>query len=130
MTVSAKPTTKGAAPGTGSPLVWIDGEWYDRARATISVYDHGLLDGDGVFEGTRVYGGKIFRLNEHLERLYDSAKAIWLTIPLDRDEMAALTEEAVRRSGIAEHEAARAHRQLVRDGGEGGDRLLPRQRPQ
>jgi branched-chain amino acid aminotransferase len=102
MTVSAKLTTKAAVPGTGAPLVWIDGEWYDRASATISVYDHGLLYGDGVFEGTRVYGGKIFRLNEHLERLYDSAKAIWLTIPFDRDEMAALTEEAVRRSGIAE----------------------------
>jgi branched-chain amino acid aminotransferase len=102
MTVSAKPVTTVAAHGTGVPTIWMDGKWYDRATATISVYDHGLLYGDGVFEGIRVYGGKIFRLHDHLERLYDSAKAIWLTIPIDREEMVAITEEAVRRSGIAE----------------------------
>ena len=82
--------------------MWVDGKWCDRSTAMISVYDHGLLYGDGVFEGIRVYGGKIFRLMEHLDRLYDSAKAIWLTVPLPRDEMATLTEEAVRRSGISE----------------------------
>jgi branched-chain amino acid aminotransferase len=84
------------------PTIWLDGKWYDRETATISVYDHGLLYGDGVFEGIRVYGGKIFRLAEHLERLYDSAKALWLTVPMAREEMAAVTEEAVRRSGITE----------------------------
>jgi branched-chain amino acid aminotransferase len=84
------------------PTVWLDGEWHQRATATVSVYDHGLLYGDGVFEGIRVYGGKIFRLEEHLDRLYDSAKAIWLTIPMPKDQMADITREAVRRSGIPE----------------------------
>jgi branched-chain amino acid aminotransferase len=80
----------------------MDGKWCDRSTAVVSVYDHGLLYGDGVFEGIRVYGGKIFRLVEHLDRLFDSAKAIWLTIPMPKEELAAVTEEAVRRSGIAE----------------------------
>ncbi len=102
MAVSSKPILATAAPGTGTPIVWLDGKWCDRSTATISVYDHGLLYGDGVFEGIRVYGGKIFRLDDHLERLYDSAKAIWLTIPMSREEMVAITEEALRRSGIAE----------------------------
>lgn len=83
-------------------LVWLDGKWSDRDGATVSVYDHGLLYGDGVFEGTRAYGGKIFRLAEHLDRLYDSAQAILLTIPMSKQEMAAVTEEAVRRSGLKE----------------------------
>jgi branched-chain amino acid aminotransferase len=82
--------------------IWLDGEWHDRETAKVSVYDHGLLYGDGVFEGIRVYGGKIFRLREHLERLYDSAQAIWLTIPMPIEELAAVTEEAVRRSGLQE----------------------------
>jgi branched-chain amino acid aminotransferase len=86
----------------GAPTVWLDGKWCDRASATVSVYDHGLLYGDGVFEGIRVYGGKIFRLDEHLERLYDSAKAIWLTIPMSKEELVTVTREAVRRSGMQE----------------------------
>ncbi|MFL6201853.1 MAG: branched-chain-amino-acid transaminase [Thermoanaerobaculia bacterium] len=91
-----------APKDSGTPTIWLDGQWYDRSTAMVSVYDHGLLYGDGVFEGIRVYGGKIFRLAEHLDRLYDSAHAIWLTIPMSKEEMAQVTEEAVRRSGIAE----------------------------
>jgi len=102
MTVSVKPATMPAAPETAGPTIWLDGKWCDKSTAMVSVYDHGLLYGDGVFEGIRVYGGKIFRLAAHLERLYDSAKAIWMTIPMPREEMAAVTEEAVRRSGIKE----------------------------
>jgi branched-chain amino acid aminotransferase len=102
MTTSAKAKISPSAQGAGTPIVWVDGKWCDRESATVSVYDHGLLYGDGVFEGIRVYGGKIFRLDEHLSRLYDSAKAIWLTIAMPREEMAAITKEAVRRSGMAE----------------------------
>ena len=102
MTVSAKPATNAPGQGVGVPVVWLDGKWSDQASATVSVYDHGLLYGDGVFEGIRVYGGKPFRLEQHLDRLYDSAKAIWLTIPMSREEMAAVTREGVRRSGMQE----------------------------
>ena len=82
--------------------IWLDGAWHDRDTAKVSVFDHGLLYGDGVFEGIRVYAGRIFRLAEHIDRLYDSARAIWLTVPMPRDEMITVTEEAVRRSGLAE----------------------------
>ncbi len=82
--------------------VWLDGRWLDRETAVVSVFDHGLLYGDGVFEGIRFYGGKVFRLQEHLDRLYDSAHAIWLTIPIAKQELAAVTEEGVRRSGLTE----------------------------
>jgi branched-chain amino acid aminotransferase len=102
MTATLQPAKQAPNPGAGVPTIWLDGKWYDRETATVSVYDHGLLYGDGVFEGIRIYGGKIFRLAEHLERLYDSAHAIWMTVPMPREEMAAVTEEAVRRSGIQE----------------------------
>ena len=83
-------------------VIYIDGQWYDRNNAKISVFDHGLLYGDGVFEGMRVYGGKTFKLKQHVDRLYDSAKAILLEVPISRDEMMAVTEEGVRRSGLKE----------------------------
>ncbi|MEN6449934.1 MAG: branched-chain-amino-acid transaminase [Thermoguttaceae bacterium] len=67
--------------------IYIDGKLYDKEEAKISVYDHGLLYGDGVFEGIRCYSGKVFRLTEHLDRLWDSAKAISLTIPISKEEM-------------------------------------------
>lgn len=82
--------------------IWLDGEWHDRGTAKVSVYDHGLLYGDGVFEGIRVYAGKVFRLAEHVDRLYDSAQALWLEVPMAREELAGIIEEAVRRSGLAE----------------------------
>jgi branched-chain amino acid aminotransferase len=70
------------------PKVYIDGKYYDREDAKISVFDHGLLYGDGVFEGIRAYKGRIFKCDEHIRRLYDSAKAIWLTIPMSEEELA------------------------------------------
>src|SRR2546425_3397921 len=67
--------------------VYINGKLFDKSDAKISVYDHGLLYGDGIFEGIRVYHGKVFRLREHIDRLYDSARHIYLEIPLSRDQM-------------------------------------------
>ena len=80
--------------------VWIDGVWGDRATAKISVFDHGLLYGDGVFEGIRAYNGKAFELDAHLDRLYDSARAIALSIPMAAAEMGALIEAGVTQSGL------------------------------
>lgn len=82
------------------PIVWIDGKYYDKKEAMVSVFDHGLLYGDGVFEGIRVYGRRAFRLDRHLERLYRSAKAVWIEIPLGRDVMAGMVLEAVAKSGL------------------------------
>ena len=62
--------------------IYIDGVLLDENEAKISVFDHGLLYGDGVFEGIRFYNGRVFRLDEHLDRLFDSARAILLTIPM------------------------------------------------
>jgi branched-chain amino acid aminotransferase len=67
--------------------IYINGKLYDKADAKISVYDHGLLYGDGVFEGIRIYDGKIFRLKEHVDRLFESARAINLQIPLSSPQM-------------------------------------------
>jgi len=69
-------------------LVYLNGALVPRDEAKISVFDHGLLYGDGVFEGIRVYGGRVFRLDEHLKRLYEGARAIRLTVPLDQEAMA------------------------------------------
>jgi len=75
-----------------SPRIYINGKLFDRADAKISVYDHGLLYGDGVFEGIRIYSAKIFRLREHITRLYEGARSIKLEIPLNREQM----EDAVK----------------------------------
>ncbi|MEM3549618.1 MAG: branched-chain-amino-acid transaminase [Candidatus Bathyarchaeia archaeon] len=82
------------------PLVYIDGEFYPKSQAKISVYDHGLLYGDGVFEGIRVYNGVVFKLKEHVDRLYRSAHAIMLQIPLTKDEMIKAVLEALRRNNL------------------------------
>ena len=76
--------------------IYIDGEYYDRADARVSVFDHGLLYGDGVFEGIRIYSGMIFKLKEHIERLYQSAKAILLEIPMSKEEIEKIVLKTVR----------------------------------
>jgi branched-chain amino acid aminotransferase len=80
--------------------VHVNGKLYDKADAKISVYDHGLLYGDGVFEGMRSYGGSVFQLEAHLDRLWDSAKAIRLDIPTSREEMARAVNDTLAANGI------------------------------
>jgi len=80
--------------------IWISGKLYNKEDAKISVYDHGLLYGDGVFEGLRSYNGKVFRLEEHLKRLWDSAKAIWLTIPSTPEDVGRAIYETLAVNGI------------------------------
>ncbi len=79
--------------------VYISGLLYDKADAKISVYDHGLLYGDGVFEGLRIYGGKIFRLHQHIVRLYESARHIKLEIPLPMEKLIEDLKETVKVNG-------------------------------
>lgn len=69
------------------PKVYINGKLYPKDEAKISVFDHGLLYGDGVFEGIRCYNGNVFRFSEHIDRLYDSARAISMKIQLTKDEL-------------------------------------------
>ncbi len=78
--------------------VYIDGSWLDREDAKVSVFDHGLLYGDGVFEGIRVYSRRIFRLRDHLDRLYRSARAIALEIPVTNEQLSGTVAEAVARN--------------------------------
>jgi branched-chain amino acid aminotransferase len=76
--------------------VWIDGRLHDKDDAKISVYDHGLLYGDGVFEGIRVYNGRIFECEAHIDRLWASAKAVRMTIPLSREQVRSAMEETIK----------------------------------
>ncbi|NLT34361.1 MAG: branched-chain-amino-acid transaminase [Gaiellales bacterium] len=80
--------------------VLIDGTYYDKEHAKISVFDHGLLYGDGIFEGIRIYNGRVFELEDHIERLYMSAQAIALEVPIDRVAMFEATLETVRRNEL------------------------------
>ncbi len=79
--------------------VYINGELYDKEDARISVYDHGVLYGDGVFEGIRAYNGRIFRAEEHIDRLFASARAIALEIPMTREEMIQAMQETLEANG-------------------------------
>jgi branched-chain amino acid aminotransferase len=80
--------------------IYVDGDYYDKEHAKISVFDHGLLYGDGVFEGIRFYHGRVFRLIEHIERLYNSAKAICLKIPDEKPVMIAAVLKTIRQNQL------------------------------
>ena len=80
--------------------VYVDGEFYDKDKAVVSVFDHGLLYGDGVFEGIRAYNGRVFKLKEHVDRLYDSAKAILLTIHVTKEGMEQIVIDSCAKNNI------------------------------
>ena len=101
--------------------VYIGGKLYDKADAKISVYDHGLLYGDGVFEGIRSYAGRVFRLEQHVGRLYDSAQAIHLRIPLTQAEMAQAVRQTLAVNGLSD-----AYIRLIVTRGAGSLGLDPR----
>jgi branched-chain amino acid aminotransferase len=82
--------------------IFINGKYFSKEDAKVSVFDHGLLYGDGVFEGLRAYSGNVFRLQTHLERLYESAQAIMLTIPMSIDELADAVRATVARNQITD----------------------------
>jgi len=105
-------------------LVYIDGEYYPRSEAKVSVFDHGLLYGDGVFEGIRSYDGVVFKLKEHVDRLYRSARAIMLEIPLTKEEM---TESILRT--LRKNELRDAYIRLLVTRGVGDLGLDPRKCP-
>jgi branched-chain amino acid aminotransferase len=81
-------------------LIYLDGQIVPESQAKVSVFDHGLLYGDGVFEGIRFYNGRVFRLEEHTRRLYDSAKSILLQMPISPEEFVQATVDTVRANGL------------------------------
>lgn len=80
--------------------IYLNGEFVPEEQATVSVFDHGFLYGDGVFEGIRAYGGRVFRLEDHVRRLFDSAQAILLSIPMSQEEMCSAILETLRRNNL------------------------------
>jgi len=105
--------------------IYLNGEFVPEEEAKISVFDHGFLYGDGVFEGIRAYHGKVFRLQEHIDRLYDSAKAINLAVPLTKEEMIEVVCETCRRNNLTD-----AYIRLVISRGKGDLGLDPNKCPQ
>lgn len=105
-------------------LLYMDGAFVPKSQAMISVYDHGFLYGDGIFEGIRLYRGTIFKCREHLQRLYDSAKSIVLTIPLTMTEMQDALVETIRRNDLRD-----GYIRLVVSRGPGDLGLDPRRSP-
>lgn len=101
--------------------IYLNGEYVTKENAKVSVYDHGFLYGDGVFEGIRVYNGNVFRLDEHIERLYESALSILLHIPMTPEEMIHAVVETVRKNNLRD-----AYIRLVISRGNGNLGIDPR----
>lgn len=94
----ADETTRGAAPE--ELTIFLDGKFVLESEAKVSVFDHGLLYGDGIFEGIRFYNGRVFRLEEHADRLWDSARSICLEIPMSKEAMNEALLETIRRNNL------------------------------
>jgi branched-chain amino acid aminotransferase len=105
-------------------FVYIDGEYYPKSQAKISVFDHGLLYGDGVFEGIRAYNGSVFKLKQHVDRLFSSAHPMMLKIPLTKEQMIAAVLETLRRNNMRD-----AYIRLAVTRGSGDLGLDPRKCP-
>ncbi|MHC4201561.1 MAG: branched-chain-amino-acid transaminase [Planctomycetota bacterium] len=104
--------------------IYIDGKLVEESEAKVSVFDHGLLYGDGIFEGMRAYAGRVFKLGEHLERLYASGKAISLEIPMSREDVASAIEKTMQANSLRD-----AYIRLVVTRGVGDLGLDPRKCP-
>lgn len=104
--------------------IYLNGEYVTKEDAKVSVYDHGFLYGDGIFEGIRIYSGNIFKCKEHLDRLYDSAKSIMLDIPLSYEEMEQALVETIRKNGLKD-----GYIRLIVSRGPGDLGLDPRRSP-
>jgi branched-chain amino acid aminotransferase len=105
-------------------IIYLNGEYVPRERAVVSVFDHGLLYGDGVFEGIRAYHGRVFKLGDHLDRLYAGARAMTLEIPVSKSEMQEIVLETLRRNNLRD-----AYIRLVVTRGVGDLGLDPRKCP-
>ena len=124
--ITTEPDT-GVSPGAGKtrePMIWVNGKMMPKSQASVSVFDHGLLYGDGIFEGIRVYNGKIFKLGQHMDRLYHCADQIFLDIGVSRDEMVQIQRDCIEANGIIN-----GYIRLVVTRGEGSLGLNPYQCP-
>ena len=99
---AVKPADEASTTGSTAKqsTIYIDGEFLPESEAKVSVFDHGLLYGDGIFEGIRFYNGRVFRLEEHHDRLWDSARSICLDIPMSKAGMTEALLETIRRNGL------------------------------
>ncbi|MDF1808279.1 MAG: branched-chain-amino-acid transaminase [Phycisphaerales bacterium] len=122
--MAEKPQTTSPATDSSEPMIWVNGKMVPKSQATVSVFDHGLLYGDGIFEGIRIYNGKIFKLEQHMDRLYDCADKIFLDIGVSREEMIRIQRQCVEANNITN-----GYIRLVITRGEGSLGLNPYQCP-
>jgi branched-chain amino acid aminotransferase len=124
--IDAAPSTQPAPAEQESrePMIWVNGQMLPKSQASVSVFDHGLLYGDGIFEGIRVYNGKIFKLEQHMDRLYECADKIFLDIGVSREEMVNIQRRCVEANNITN-----GYIRLIVTRGEGSLGLNPYQCP-